>query len=267
MRTILIAIAFATAAGSAWAEPCPFAPWSEYQGTKLLRVADGSAYLFSPREVKVDADGAPNAYHPDDVGMPCTSDRQFKGLDCPKNAGYPNSSWWPSVLVPDPTNRSRPYVQPSSSEFAGYFVSMTALHDPSRAVTDPKRYVDSRIIPYVVFPRSFHGQRGTGTLGDLGYALHLDTGRQSPFVVAEIGPTTAQLGEISIALATAMGGIDPNPRTGRGVSSGRIAYLVFPRSAPRPPWPIAMDQLAARVSSLLSATGGVEAIRACRDAF
>jgi len=161
-----------------FAQPeCGFNQWKSYKGTKLLSHPTASVYLFSSTHMAVDADGAANAYHPDDIGP-----------DFLANAGCPNRSWWSSVLVPDPSNPRRAYTQ-TSGEFAGYFLSKTSLQDKSKAVTDPVRYVDARNIPYLVFPGSFYQMKGTGLLGDLGYAINLSDGEKTSFVVADIGPS------------------------------------------------------------------------------
>lgn len=247
----------------AQASPCPYMFWGAYRGIKLLRLPSGMAYVYSPIQVRIDADGAPNAYHPDDAGLLCRAHAHYKGLDCLPHAGYPDSNWWPEVLVPDPHDMSRPYVQPQSSEFAGFFVSQTSLEDTSKAVTDPARYVDSRTIPYVVFPGRFHDMTGTGTMGDLGYAINLTNGRQSPFVVADVGPADANLGEISIALAEALGGRHPNAITGTGSPRGRIVYIMFPNSGEKYRWPLTLEQMRRGVQPLLWAAGGADAARAC----
>lgn len=245
---------------------CRFNSWISYQGTKLLAHPTGSAYLFASTHMAVDADGAPNAYHPDDMGLHCIRGEGFKGLDCPGNAGYPTTSWWPSVLVPDPANPSRAYTQPSG-EFAGYFVSKTSLHDESKLTIDPKRYVDARNIPYLVFPGSFYRMKGTGLLGDLGYAVNLATGEQTPFVVTDIGPAHAKLGEVSIALAAGLGGKNPNPRTGEGTPKGTILYIVFPYSSRSHAWPLSMSEIERHVNHLLERSDGLESAMACKDAL
>jgi hypothetical protein len=219
--------------------------------------------MYRATQVMIDADGAPNAYHPDDLSLLCRTDARFKGLDCLPHAGYPKSNWWRSVLVPDPMNSSRPYIQPASSEFAGFFVSQTSLEDSSKAVTDPHRYVDSRVIPYVVFPGRFHRKTGVGTMGDLGYAFNLSNGKQSPFVVAEVGPSNANLGEISIALAEAMGGTHPNAVTGEGSPRGQIIYIVFPNSGEKHKWPLTLEQMQSLAQKMLANSGGIEAVRTC----
>ena len=107
--------------------------------------------MFATTHAQVDADGAPNAYHPDDVGLNCKTGTGFKGLDCPANGGYPNGDWWPSAIVPDPKNKKKGYVQPDG-EFKGFFVSQTSLRDGARSDLDPAKYVNAAAVPYLVFP-------------------------------------------------------------------------------------------------------------------
>lgn len=268
MRTALpalSALALATLAASAAA--CPFDPWMSYGNSVVLRNVASGAYVFATLQTKVDADGAPNAYHPDDVGLHCIKDSGFKGLDCPANAGYPGSDWWPSVLVADPKNPQMPYVQPPSSEFAGFFVSQTALQDKAKRATDPSKYVDSRTVPYLVFPGSFYKLKGTGDMGDIGYAVNIQNGQGSAFIVAETGPAAAKLGEISIALAAALGGTNPNPRTGSGTPVGKILFFVFPRSRGIPPWPVPNEHIAQKAETLIAALGGPQVLLSCSNAL
>jgi hypothetical protein len=239
-----------------FAQPeCGFSQWKSYEATTLLSHPTASAYLFSSIHIAVDADGAPNAYHPDDIG-----------LDFLANAGYPNNSWWTSVLVPDPDDPRRAYRQ-VSGQFTGYFVSKTSLQDTSKAATDPARYVDARNIPYLVFPGSFYRMNGTGLLGDLGYAINLTSGEKTSFVVADIGPTNAELGEVSIALAEGLGGNNVNPRTAAGAPRGRMLYIIFPYSSRNHRWPLNADEIEHRAKKLLEETGGIESILACESAL
>ncbi|MBL8516573.1 MAG: hypothetical protein JNM76_06360 [Betaproteobacteria bacterium] len=242
---------------------CQFGAWTSYKGVALRRHASG-AYLYKTANKHIDADGAPNAYHPADVGKPCSASAGLKGLDCPANAGYPSTSWWPSVLAVDPANTSKPYVQKTGA-YAGYFVSMTSLFDASKASTDPARYVSSTAFPYIVFPGNFYAMSGTGKRGDLGYAINLGNNKKSHFVVAETGPANADLGEMSIQLATAMGGTNPNPINGAGAPSGTILYVSFPNSTSTYPWPMSNAQMAANAQQLLAGVGGEAGILACKD--
>ncbi len=245
-------------------DACNFNPWTTYRDDRLYINGENTAYAFRSSHIHLDADGAPNAYHPDDMALHCTRGEGFKGLDCPANAGYPGTSWWHTVLVPDPGNPGKAYVQ-TSGDFAGYFVSKTSLQDTVvDDITDPRRYVDSTSVSYFVFPRSFYKRRGTGLIGDLGYALNTATGEKTSFVVADIGPSNAKLGEMSLHMAEALGGESPNARTGTGTPSGEILYMVFPYSSRQTPWPLSQAEIEQAAFSLLQDNGGFEAISGCR---
>ena len=64
-------------AGSPARADCAYGAWIAYNGLPLSRLAD-TAYLFQTAHKAFDADGAPNAYHPDNIG-----------LDNTANAGWP----------------------------------------------------------------------------------------------------------------------------------------------------------------------------------
>ncbi len=218
------------------------APWMNYKGVNLFRPA-ASAYTYTTGRMEIDADGAPNAYHPND-----------SGLDALANAGYPNRSW-KSVLVVDPANPSEPYIQPSGPT-AGCFVSMTSLRDKVSPETAPKKYVDATQFPYIVFPGPFHKLIGTGVMGDFVMAKSLHTGKVSAAIVADAGGDDP-LGEVSMALVTALGGsANPSPRTGEGKPRGPFRYVVFPRSCMSPPWPLTAADINHHAQQLLASAGG-----------
>jgi len=242
---------------------CEFQRWGSYKGTSLYRSADKTAYAFKSAHVRVDADGAPNAYHPDDVGLHCTRGEGFKGLDCPANAGYPDKDWWSSVLVPNPLAPESAFIQPTGT-YKGYFVSQTSLRDPNISDSkNPKHYVDATSIPYIVFPGKFYKRSGTGLMGDLGYAINLRTGEKSAFVAADVGPPNAELGEMSIYLGEKLGGTSPNPRTGTGSPEGEILYMVFPYSSRQHKWPLNESEIVQLAESLLADAGGFDAVSGC----
>jgi hypothetical protein len=235
---------------AAIAASCDAVLFEEYRDTRLFRFPDSTAYFYVVNRMAIDADGAPNAYHPQD-----------RGIDALANAGFPNGAWR-SILVVDPRRPDRPFVQPEG-ELAGFFVSMTTLQDRTLPATDVRRYVDSTRVPYLVFPGAFFAMRGTGDFGDLGAARQLQSGQESPFIVADKGPRNAPLGEVSIRLAENLGGHNVNPRNGAGIPRGPFAYVVFPRSKAQPPWPVTAEQLQQRVQELLTAIGGWERILPC----
>lgn len=221
--------------------------WQTYEGTKLFSVGSSGAYSYRTRHIALDADGSPRAYHPNDTG-----------LDALANAGYPHKGWR-SVLVVDPADAAKPYVQPSGRT-AGYFLSKTSLEDPSLAATDPARYVDAETTPYVVFPGAFYALKGTGAFGDLVVVRKLGTALESAAIVADAGPSKAPLGEISLALAVALGGTNPNPRNGHGAPSGDFQYVVFPGSRSKPAWRRGPADIRTGAGALLAGIGGWPAL-------
>ncbi|HWU04409.1 MAG TPA: hypothetical protein VN222_16835 [Novosphingobium sp.] len=223
-----------------------------------------AAYMFAADTKLIDADGAPNAYHPDDSGHGAQCPDNGYGLDCLASAGFPGSDWWHTVLVRDPASGGKPYVQ-SSGPWAGYYVSMTSLRNTAYAgVQSPLSYVNAAQVPYVVLPAPIYRTRGMGGMGDIGFAINLSNGRTTPFVIADEGPVEP-LGEASVAFWQALGGDAPNPRNGAGLPAGRIAYIVFPKSRRDADigWPIDAGRLRAEAQRLLGAYGGEAALSAC----
>jgi hypothetical protein len=99
----------------------------------------------------IDADGAPNAYNPDDTG-----------LDELANAG--TAARWNGIITDRDGN---PLVQKESDPFPGYYISCTSLSDTRKRFTDPTAYVDASKIPYVALPKVL-ADRGGGALGGFG---------------------------------------------------------------------------------------------------
>lgn len=227
-----------------------FKPAEIFRGTQIYRQANDFAYAYQTTHMAVDADGAPNAYNPDNTG-----------LDSLINAGYPHTNWWKDVLVPDPADSTKAFVQPSGP-YAGFFVSMTALRSPTGKVTDPATYVDATEFPYVVIPTGFglNIKASIARPGDVGFATHLESGKTTTFIVGDAGGgINARLGEASIALFVSLGETDPNPRTGAGVPGGTIQYIIFPGS--RQPkadiWPRTNQDIHNQAMALIAKTPGI----------
>ena len=202
-----------------------FVPWTAYRGVTLRRHRSG-AYIYTTDHVALDADGSPFAYHPDNEGR---DDLRF--------ASWPSGDEdWRWILVADPAEPSRPYVQ-RDGPAKGYFLSMTTLRDVGGDTTNPSTYVDSEAVPYLVFPADFLKIDGVGGFGDLAMVRNLASGRESWAIVADQGPAPHPLGEMSLRLAEALGGKDPNPRNGDGIAPGAVAVMMFPGSRLDPPWP------------------------------
>ncbi len=154
--------------------------------------------------MRIDADGSPHAYHPDNVS----------GLDDLTNAGKPGQ-WW--GLACD--HEGEPYVQRAGDPAPGFYVSQTALEYRQFNEEDPRRYVDSEQIPYIVLPRGYPCKPQLGC--DVS-VVNLRNKKFSHAIYGDVGPAD-QIGEGSIALAKALG-INPDARTG-GIANG-ILYIV-----------------------------------------
>ena len=166
----------------------------------------GSQAVFFVSGMTIDADGAPNAYNPDDTG-----------LDELANAGTPGH--WNGIV----TDRDGdPLIQQMSDPFPGYYVSCTALSDSTKKFTDPTGYVDASKIPYVALPQELADRAGL-RLGDLAVVMNLRNSKSSFAIYADIGT----LGEGSVALAEDLG-IRSDAR--RGGEDNGILYLFFPGS-------------------------------------
>lgn len=240
---------------------CAFKKWKTHNNTMILKHKENSSYIYSIEKFSLDVDGAPNAYHPQDKGKNCKSSTDFLGLDCLQNAGYKNGNW-KSIIIPAPINSDEGYVQPSG-EYKGYFVSQTSLKDHSKINTDINKYVNSLKIPYIVIPSTLYSMKGTGMLGDVGYAVNVTNGLESPFIIAETGPKKSNLGEISFFLASALGGNNLNARTGSGLPKGKVIFIVFPGSAKKPSWPVSYIELKSMAERKLNEIGGKEKILTC----
>jgi len=169
----------------------------------------GSRAFFYESGMTIDADGAPNAYHPDNTG-----------LDDLANAGTPGR--WEG-LAKDADGE--PFIQGPNDPFPGYYVSSTALADRSKPVNDPTRYVDASRIPFVVLPGGMARQLGARP-GDFAAVFNPRNGKFSYAIFGDVGPFD-RIGEGSMALAGNLG-IRSDARNG-GARRG-ILYLVFPGS-------------------------------------
>lgn len=174
----------------------------------IIRQIPGETIWFFRAGMNIDADGSPHAYHPDDIG-----------LDNLANAG--NADNWYGIAV---GQNNIPYIQSESDPAPGYYVSPTSLCNPTKLESDPDRYVNSEVVPYIALPAKLVGS--DTKLGD--FCIVINTTNQSicGAIVADCGGNK-HIGEGSIALAQKLG-INDNPKNG-GCEDGLI-YVVFPQS-------------------------------------
>jgi len=210
-----------------------------FRKLSIWQLPNSQAFFFVSG-MTIDADGAPNAYNPDDTG-----------LDELANAGVPGR--WNGII----TDRDGiPLIQRKSDPFPGYYISCTSLSDRSKKFTDPAGYVDAVKIPYVALPQDL-ADRGGMRLGDLAIVMNLRNGKSSFAIYADIGT----LGEGSVALADALG-IRSDAR--RGGEHEGILYLFFPGSGNLQPRTIVEIQNEGE-KLLLRDSGGMKKLSSCID--
>lgn len=188
----------------------------------------GNAAFFYESGMTIDADGAPNAYHPDN-----------SGIDDLRNAGAPGN--WEGLAK---DAQGEPFVQGPGDPFPGYYVSETALADRSKAINDPARYVDASKIPFIVLPGGLARELGA-RVGDFAVVFNERNGRSSNAIFGDVGPFD-RIGEGSVALAENLG-IRSDARNG-GTWRG-VLYMVFPGSGEGRPKTI--EEISERGQSLL----------------
>lgn len=202
----------------------------------VFKLKDKTA-LFFRADLAVDADGAPRAYHP-------TNDKI--ALDFKAN-GFP----FAVVHV-----NGKPHIQGPTDPAPGFFVSMTSLEGKTKAVTDPRRYVNSEEVPYIVLPPGLVGN-GKAKLGDLAVVINKKKDKSSFAILADIGPKT-KLGEGSIALAAALD-VKKNPKTGGPIVD--LIYVVFPGSGNGKPR--SLEEISSGGEAAFVEFGGMEQVNAC----
>jgi hypothetical protein len=207
-----------------------------FRDVPIWRLPDSEAFFFVSR-MTIDADGAPNAYNPDD-----------SGLDELANAGAP--AHWNGIVA---DRHGNPLIQQENDPSPGSYISCTSLSDETKKFTDPTGYVDASKIPYVVLPEDV-ADRGGARLGDFAFVTNLRNGKSSFAIYADIGT----LGEGSIALADALG-VWSNARHG-GQSDG-ILYLLFPGTGNLQPRTLA--EIQSEGEKLLQQWGGMKRVSSC----
>jgi hypothetical protein len=131
-----------------------------FQGVEVVQDDDRRVHFVA--NLDCDVDGDPHAYRLD-------NNPKLAKDDIHASAGWPHDEWW-NVLVPDPEDEDRPYVNAD-----GYCVSMTSYQREGFERTDNDRYLDASKVPYAVIPGLIRkvckgvllGCRARVTLGDV----------------------------------------------------------------------------------------------------
>lgn len=226
--------------------------------TKLFKIGErdvwrisGETAFFFKSYMTIDADGAPNAYHPNN-----------EGIDFLNNAGRPGN-WW-ALVTDNGRSNGNPIIQKATDPFPGFYISTTALVDGNFAVQDPLRYVDATKIPYIVLPGNSLIRTTGVKKGDFAVVYYKQTNKLSFAIYADVGPKN-KLGEGSVKLAQNLGH-DPFVR-GKVQKSitNDVFYLIFPSSGNGKPRNTA--QIDTSTKLLFDSWGGKERLETCFKAI
>jgi hypothetical protein len=252
----------------------------------------GRLALFSAR-LRVNTDGAPNSYHPDDPsGERLAINNILNGIAV-RNAdnetvggreaiqafiAFRDNKWvnppgltvsWQSVIAARQFDgRTVPCVFQTGA-FQGYFGSLTALQNglPASAAgeCDVNNQLDERFIPALVMAGASDGkpnplQSFGARLGDLVVAVNPQNGNAVAAVVGDVGPPD-NLGEGSVALNMGLLGRTEQPRTyteAKQLDTGpqQITVAVLPGTRGfQAQRPYSRDNIRARVEAWAAANG------------
>jgi hypothetical protein len=252
-------------------------PHAETGTVQVFRDPGSKAIAFAS-QMQVNTDGAPDSYHPDDIGITHICNGVSVGRSCT----------WKAKCLSDfrqakaehfkgPTKicffamatdaQGVPIIQGETDPKPGYFVSTTALKQPGEKVRTPQAQLDSNTVPFAVIPGTWQRSGTPGPkLGDFGVAYRRSNGKLAYFVIGDTGPKN-KLGEGSVALHQALGNDPFMDRFGvrrarKGIGDRDVVYLLFPNSAHSgQKFDTAMiDRLA---GEQLQAFGGIERLKEC----
>jgi hypothetical protein len=243
----------------------------------LFRDEQTRAIAFAS-QMHVNTDGAPDSYHPDNIGITHICNGVNLGA----------SSTWKEDCLPTfrqakaegfrgdarvrffamVTDRAGvPIIQGANDPRPGFYVSTTALKQPGADAGTPNGQVDSNTVPFAVIPGPWQSRRDPGPqLGDFGIAVRRSDGKVVPFVIADTGPPR-KLGEGSVALHQALGNDPFQMRFGvrrawSGISHPDVFYVMFPGTAVRDER-FTAEMVATHAQRSLAAFGGEERLRTC----
>lgn len=171
---------------------------------------DGVERVEFVADADIDADGAPHAYHPDDIG-----------LDALHNAKGSDGSFVGVLTDQD----GEPLVQDEDDSAPGYYISTTSYAYQGLPSNVQRRYVNSEEVPFIVVPPVIIRETAGVVMGCRAKVTNLENGMTVDCIVADRGPSK-KTGEISIAAAKALG-INSNPRTG-GEDRPIMKYEIWP---------------------------------------
>ena len=159
----------------------------------------------------IDADGGYRTYAPKDSGL--------SPLDYLENAGHPGN--WYGIVTVDGV----PVVQGKDDPCPGYYVSPTTYQNKGFKITNPRRYLDSENVAFVVVPGPLRKLVQPVIIGCRATITNIRNGITIEAVVGDVGPAT-HLGEASMKAAELLG-VNSNPKVG-GSNNRVFKYMIYP---------------------------------------
>jgi hypothetical protein len=200
------------------------------------------ATILFKSQLRVNTDGAPNSYHPDDLrgttkainniangvavypagkSKPLNYEETIKTFEAFRDNGWVQpkeySIKWTNVLAAgNDAGRSVPCVF-QNGDYKGYFGSLTALKNglsgEAAGECGVANQLDERFMPALVIAGGATPVKKFGAkLGDLVVAFNPSNGAVVPAVIGDSGPPE-NLGEGSVALNMALMKTDQQPKT------------------------------------------------------
>lgn len=257
-------------------------PHHDIGSIKLYKdTQSGTQALAFASQMAVNPDGAPDAYHPDDIGIvhicnginvghpghPCKwKARCMEDFNKAKAEGFRGPTkicFFAMVTDADGV----PVIQKEGDPKPGYYISTTALQQPGVPAKTPQAQLDSNQIPFVVIPKKWQRNKYQGVqLGDFAVVLRKSTGAISFAIVGDLGPND-KLGEGAIALHQALGN-DPfqirygKRRAWKGIPPRDVVYFLFPGSRKQGEM-ITKELIEQEGQRLLEKFGGEDRLWAC----
>lgn len=269
----------------------------------VSRPDGGGRAVFFRTSLRVNTDGAPNSYHPNDLrGAQLAINNICNGVAVTRNgvrlgcqgirqafAQFRDGDWrvppghtisWQSVIAARTENgRTIPCVF-REGEYKGYLGSLTSLKNEltgeAAGECGVNNQLDQRIIPAFVMPGgTANPLRHFGArVGDLLLAFNPQNGVAVAAIVGDVGPRD-KLGEGSVGMNMALLGRTGQPKTyaeALGLDTGgrEMLIAIIPGSRGHSPRrPFTRENVASRLEDLLTQSGFagrpgfVEFMKAC----
>lgn len=140
-----------------------------------------------------------------------------------QNAGGPGN--WFGVVTDNGKPDGNPVIQKPGDPYPGYYVSATSYMRNGFDRKDPRAYVDSESVIYIVLPSHWRREAAGIVLGCKAEVRNILTNQKVRAVVADLGPKS-KIGEASIACARAFG-VPSSPKNG-GSDDAHFRYTFWP---------------------------------------